>query len=227
MSNKQNEKETNEGLTATEIFRGAGLFAMGAGILYIVIQFIHPPDDLSSVNSNAWVLVACLTLVMSLFSLIGITGVYLRQVREAGWLGLIGVLLFGLFWLISLAFSFVEAFVLPLLTTDAEIFVEGMVGIFEGTDSGADLGIFPILAPLAGGLYMLGGLLLGIAIFRAGVLPRLAGVLLACAAAATLATSIIPHPLDRIMALPMGAALIWLGYALYVRSNILNQQEVF
>lgn len=144
MSNKQNEKETNEGLTATEIFRGAGLFAMGAGILYIVIQFIHPPDDLSSVNSSTWVLVACLTLVMSLFSLIGITGVYLRQVREAGWLGLIGVLLFGLFWLISLAFSFVEAFVLPLLTTDAEIFVEGMVGIFEGTDSGADLGIFPI-----------------------------------------------------------------------------------
>ncbi|GAK41562.1 hypothetical protein PUW24_07005 [Paenibacillus urinalis] len=227
MSNKHNKKKMNRGLTAKGIFRVAGLSAVVAGLLYIVIQFIHPPDDLSSVNSSSWVMVACLTLVMSLSSLIGMTGVYMRQVKEAGWLGLIGILLFGLFWLISFAFSFIEAFVMPLLTADAGTFVEGMLGIFDGTESTAHLGIFPALAGLAGGMYILGGLLLGIAIFRARVLPRMAGILLACASAATLATSIIPHPLDRMMALPMGVALIWLGYALYVQSNILNRQEAF
>ncbi|WDH82611.1 hypothetical protein [Paenibacillus urinalis] len=227
MSNKHNKKKMNRGLTAADIFSGAGLSAMMAGLLYIVIQFIHPPDDLSSVNSSSWVMVACLTLVMSLSSLIGMTGVYMRQVKEAGWLGLIGILLFDLFWLISFAFSFIEAFVMPLLTADAGTFVEGMLGIFDGKESAAHLGIFPALAGLAGGMYMLGGLLLGIAIFRARVLPRMAGILLACAAAATLATSIIPHPLDRMMAVPMGVALIWLGYALYVRSNILNPKGAF
>jgi hypothetical protein len=63
---------------------------------------------------------------------------------------------------------------------------------------------------------MLGGLLFGIATFRAGVLPRWAGALLACAVVLPLlATGLLPHPLDRILAVPMGLALAWLGYALW------------
>ncbi|PRX69846.1 hypothetical protein B0G52_112206 [Cohnella sp. SGD-V74] len=133
-------------------------------------------------------------------------------------LGLAGFLAFSLFWLASIAFSFIEAFVLPLLTTEAPKFVKGFLGIFGGTDGEVDLGVLPALAPIAGVLYLLGGLLLGIATFRAGVLPRLGAALLAFGAAVTLAGGIIPHPLDRILAVPMGLAFIWLGYALWSTS---------
>jgi hypothetical protein len=64
-------------------------------------------------------------------------------------------------------------------------------------------------------LYILGGLLLGIATLRAGILPRWAAGLLVFASVSTLASSLLPHPLDRILAVPMGVALAWLGYALW------------
>lgn len=205
--------------TAEKLTRWAGLFAILAGIIYISIQFIHPEDNLSSINTNLWVIVASLTIAMSIFSLIGILGIYLRQVEETRWLGLIGFVTFSLFWLISMAFSFMEAFVLPLLTNNAPMFVEGIAGIFSGIKSEVDLGIFPILAPVAGILYIIGGLLLGIATFRAKVLPRMAGVLLSFSAVVTFAAAVIPHPFDRILAVPMGIALIWLGYALWSGRN--------
>ncbi|MUT68822.1 hypothetical protein GOM71_23420 [Paenibacillus sp. NEAU-GSW1] len=217
------KKESGLKLTATALIHWSGLFLTLAGILYIVIQFIHPSDHISSVSSNSWVIVASLTIVMSLFSLVGITGLYIRQVEETGWLGLVGYVTFSLFWLTSIAFSFIEAFVLPLLTTDAPKFVKGMVGIFDGTESESRLGIFPALAPIAGITYILGGLLLGIAIFRAGVLPRLTAALLACAAVATIAASLIPHPFDRILAVPMGLALIALGYVLWSERKKSNE----
>lgn len=215
MNNKRNKTEGKRRITPAGLIRWAGLQAMLAGILYIVIQPIHPADELSSVNTDLWFIVACLTGAMSLSALIGLTGIYVRQAEEAGRLGLIGYLMFGLFWIISLIFSFIEAFVLPLLTDDAPRFVEGLTGLFGETESEADLGVFPTLAPLAGVLYIVGGLLLGMATFRAGVLSRPAAALLAAAAVLTVAGSIIPHPNDRILAVPMGAAFIWLGYALW------------
>ena len=192
----------------------AGVFAILAGILYTVIQFIHPPENLNSVNSSSWQIVACLSIAMSLFFLIGIIGIYMKQVEKVGWVGLIGFILFSLFWLISMSFSFIEAFVYPLIIDDAPKFVEGMLGLFGESKSSVNLGVFTVLAPIAGVLYMLGSLLLGIATFRAKVFPRAAGILFSFAGVVTLATAIIPHPYDRILALPMGVVFIWLGYIL-------------
>ncbi|QDP39203.1 hypothetical protein [Radiobacillus deserti] len=211
--NNKNEKKRR--ITGNSLLRLAGLFAILAGILYICIQFIHPEDHISSVSTSIWVVVACVTSIMSLFSLIGITGIYMRQVEEAGGLGLIGYILFSLFWLISMNFSFNEAFVLPLLTADAPKFVEGIVGIFGGTTSTVNLGIFPLLAPIAAVLYSVGGLLLGIATYRARIFPRMAGGFLSFAAVVTFAAAIIPHPYDRMLAVFMGIAFIWLGYVLW------------
>lgn len=210
-----NENEKKRRITGKSLMRWAGLFAIMAGILYTGIQFFHPEDHISSVGTGQWAVIACTTSIMSLFSLIGITGVYTRQAEEAGWLGMFGFILFNLFWLISINFSFNEAFVLPLLIDDAPKFVEGMVGIFGGTASTVNIGIFPILAPIAGLLYALGGFLFGIATFRAGVFPRMAGALLSFAAVITFTAAVIPHPFDRILAVPMGLALIWLGYVIW------------
>jgi len=64
-------------------------------------------------------------------------------------------------------------------------------------------------------LYLFGGLLFGIATVRAAVLPRWPAVLLAVTALVTPAAILLPHPIQRFAAVPMGIALAWLGYALW------------
>ena len=91
-------------ITTSKLIRWAGLSAMVAGILFIVIQTIHPPDILSSVTTGAWAIVHYLSIAMCFFGLLGITGIYARQVEEAGWLGLAGYLLFSLFYALTMGF---------------------------------------------------------------------------------------------------------------------------
>jgi hypothetical protein len=62
---------------------------------------------------------------------------------------------------------------------------------------------------------MLGGLLFGIATFRAGILPRWAAGMLAVVSALTPAAALLPHELQRLAGMPVGLALAWLGYALW------------
>jgi hypothetical protein len=80
-----------------------------------------------------------------------------------------------------------------------------------------NLGVLPVLYWLAGFAgYMLGGLLFGIATFRAGVLPRWAAGLLAVAGPlGPVAVALLPHALERYVGVPLGLALAWLGYALW------------
>ena len=209
-------KESKMKPTAARIIRWSGLAAMAAGSIYLIIQPIHPSDVLSSATTARWAIVHYLSLAMDFLGLLGIAGIYARQVEKAGWLGLAGYLLFSLFYAISLAFHFAEAFIMPLLATEAPKFVEGYLGIITGAHSEINLGALSLVYGVTGFVgYLLGGLLFGIATFRAGILPRWAGGLPATGAAVTLAGALLPHPLDRIMAVPVGLALAWLGYALW------------
>src|SRR5436190_17251342 len=114
---KGNNKERNMKITASSLIRWTGLAAMVAGIIFAGIQPIHPPDVLSSVTTGAWAIITPLKTAMCLLFLLGITGIYARQVEEAGWLGLAGYLLLSLCWAIQTAYVFAETFILPLLTT--------------------------------------------------------------------------------------------------------------
>jgi hypothetical protein len=69
---------------------------------------------------------------------------------------------------------------------------------------------------LAGITYALGGVLFGVALFRARILARWAALLLAIGAIATpVLVSVLPDDLIRIAAIPVGAALVGLGYSLW------------
>jgi len=74
-----------------------------------------------------------------------------------------------------MGFSFVEAFVLPHLYPAVPGFAHAWMGMFNGPAGRFDLGALPTVWTLTGFIYILGGLLFGIATFRAGVLPRWAG----------------------------------------------------
>lgn len=64
--------------------------------------------------------------------LVGITGIYARQVQHSGWFGLLGYLVFSLSCAIQFGFVSVEAFVLPVLATAAPAFVASYLGVVNG-----------------------------------------------------------------------------------------------
>jgi hypothetical protein len=63
--------------------------------------------------------------------------------------------------------------------------------------------------------YIGGGLIFGIALFRANVLARWAAALLAVGTVATLAIPLLPQINYRLFPIPTGVALIGLGYSLW------------
>lgn len=220
-------KESKMKPTAASLIRWSGLAAMVAGITFAGIQPIHPADVVSSVTTDAWAIITPLKTVMCLLMLLGIVGIYARQLNKAGWLGLVGFLLLSLCWAIQLAFVFAEAFIMPPLVTVAPQFVDGFLAVPSGRTSDVNLGAIPVLyGLLVGGLYMLGGLVFGIATLRAGILSRYAAGLLAVTAVLTPLAALLPHNIQRLAAMPMGLAVAWLGYALWSERQVQASEPV-
>ena len=202
-------------MNTRNLIRWAGLSAMVAGLCFVVVGLLHPPNILSSLSTSRWFIVHAVAIAMSLFGLPGITGVYTRQAHAAGWLGLAGYLLFSLWLVLIFAFTFFEVFVLPLLATTAPTFAAGFLGIFTGSAAEMNVGMLAGLWGLSDALFLFSGLVFGIATFRARILPRWAAGLLAFSGPLAIIMTLIGHPIDRVAAVPMGFALAWLGYALW------------
>jgi hypothetical protein len=202
-------------ITASSLIRWAGLSALVAGICFVVLGLLHPPNVLSSVSTTRWTIVHSLAIAMSLFGLLGMMGLYARQVKEAGWLGLAGFLLLSFWLMLVLPFTFFEVFFLPVLATEASTFAEGFLGILTGSASEINFGVLPALWQLSNVLILLGGLVFGVATFRAGILSRWAAGVLAVGCVLSPAAALLPHTIQPLVAVPIGAGLAWLGYALW------------
>jgi hypothetical protein len=201
-------------IAAQDLIRWSGPAAIIAGLSYVLVGVFHPPNVLEAVTTTPWLVVHILAMAMSVFGMLGLAGLYARQAEKSGWVGLVGFLLLNLWLALMLGFTFVEVFILPSLATIAPAFVAGWLGMFNGTAT-IDLGSLPTVWTIAGPLYILGGILFGIATFRAGVLPRWAGVLLAVGTAMGPLAVLLPLDLQPKIAIPAGLALVWLGYALW------------
>ena len=202
-------------ITASSLIRWAGLSALVAGICFVVLGLLHPPNVLSSVSTTRWTIVHSLAITMSVFGLLGMIGLYARQVKEAGWLGLAGFLLLSFWLMLVLPFTFFEVFFLPVLATEAPTFAEGFLGILTGAASEINFGVLPALWQLSNVLILLGGLVFGIATFRAGILSRWAAGVLDVGCLLSPAAALLPHTIQPLVAVPIGAGLAWLGYALW------------
>ncbi len=133
-------------ITASNLTHWAGLSAIVAGIMYVIVglshTFVSHYGGLASVTNDVWVLTHSLTIGVSFFGLLGIAGIYARQVEKAGWFGLAGFLLLSLWLVLVPGFTFFEALILPLLAVDAPNVAEGFLGIFTGS-AGATSGSCP------------------------------------------------------------------------------------
>jgi hypothetical protein len=202
-------------ITAPNLLRWTGLAAIVGGIIFAGIQPIHPPDVLASVTTGTWAIIISLKLLMCFLFLVGIAGLYARQAEEAGWLGLIGFVLFSVSWALQSGFVFAELFILPPLATTTPQFIDSYLGVVNGSPGEMNIGALVPTYAAVGILYLLGGIVFGIATVRAGVLPRWPAILLAVTALVTPAAVLLPHAQQRFVAVPMGLALAWLGYALW------------
>lgn len=202
-------------ITYPGLLRCTGLAAILAGAIFAGIQPIHPPDVLASVTTGLWASIISLKLVMCLFFLVGIAGIYLRQAEKAGWLGLAGFLLLTVSFWLQTAFVFAELFILPVLAASTPAFIDSFLGVVNGHPGEMDIGALVPTYGVVGLCYVLGGLLLGIATVRARVLPRWPAMVLTIAAIVTPAAALLPHEIQRFAAVPMGLALAGLGWALW------------
>jgi len=202
-------------ITATTLTRAAGLSAVAAGLLFIAVQINHPQLDAEFATTTEYTVRQSLKVLMAGLSLAGITGMYLRQVKEAGVLGLIGYLVFSAGYLIMTSVEIIGAAVLSTLAHSAPGYVNDVFAVFTGGHASGDIGLMQALNPAAAATFLGGGLLFGIGLFRARVLARWAAVLLAAGSVATLAIPLLPQINERLFAIPTGVAMIGLGYSLW------------
>jgi len=202
-------------ITSSTLIRWAGLSALAAGICYVLVGAFHPANVPASVTTTRWETVHVIACAMSFFGLLGMAGLYARQARKTGWIGFVGYILLSLWLVTIMGFSFVEAFVLPHIATAAPGFVQSWMGMFNGPAGKFNIGALPTVWTLTAPALILGGLLFGIATFRAGILPRWAGALLALSTVLAPVAVLLPNASQPKIAIPMGFALGWLGYALW------------
>jgi len=202
-------------ITTATLTRAAAVAAAAAGAIFIAVQIGHPPMDVASVTTTEWVVRNTAKVVMAALALAGITGIYLRQVKQAGLLGAVGYAVFAAGYLTIMAVAFISAYVLPSLAGTAPGWVDDVLAAASGGTVSGDIGYLQTVIQVEGFLYLGGGPLFGVALLRARVLARWAAALLAAGTVATLAIPLLPQSLERPFAFPTGIALIGLGYSLW------------
>ena len=202
-------------VTSTGLTRAAGVAAAVAGSIFVAVQVNHPPESAFDTQTTEWVLRCCAKGVMCVLALAGIAGMYFRQHRQAGVLGLVGYVVFTLGYLTLLSIEIIAAGVLPTLLDTNPGYAMDVVYAAAGGKPDGDIGSMQTVLSVAGAGYILGGLLFGIALFRTGILPRWASALLAVSTVSTAALAVLPDAFNRPFAVPEGIALIGLGVALW------------
>jgi hypothetical protein len=191
--------------------RWAGLCFVGAGLL--TLSAVSHPDILELGLAEAsrtplWTPMHAVGLVVVALSLGGVAGLALLHRGRWGRLGSVGVVMTVVGLVATAGLTAIEAFTFPALAR-----AEPALLAFDGPIAGT--AAFWILAGLAG-LWLVGEALLGIAVTRAGVLPRTPGVLLAAGAFSFAAFEgpFVPV-LGQASVLLYAVAQVWVGVVLF------------
>ena len=211
-------------ITATRLIQASGVCAALAGAIFIGVQINHPHVDVGSITSTEVVFRNSLKVLMTALALVGFTGMYLSQVRRNGVLGLVGYLVLSAGYLLIMGSTFAAAYVLPAIADSDPSFVRDAVEAATNGSATGDIGALATINQVQGIAYLAGGLIFGIALFRAGVLTRWATLLLAVGGVVSIALTVMPDAFYRLLAFPNGIAMIALGYSLW--SSARNQELV-
>ena len=202
-------------ITTTKLTRAAGLSAVAGGLLFIAVQIKHPHLDATFATTTEYAVRETMKILMAVLSLIGVTGIYLRQVKQTGVVGLLGYLLFGAGYLAIMSVQIVGVFVLPSFAATQPGYVNDVFAVATGGTPGGDIGALAAFIRIGGFTFLTGGVVFGIALFRANILPRWASLLLVAGTVITFAIPLLPQINQRLFAIPTSIAVLSLGYSLW------------
>jgi hypothetical protein len=214
-------------ITSTTLTRAAAACAVAAGVLFVGVQIGHPQLTTTSISTTNVLVRDTLKVLMCALAVAGISGMYLSQIRRNGVLGLIGYVVMSAGYLLIMCTTFLTTYVLPTIADSDPRYVKDIIAV--GTQRGTvigDVGALGTMWKLQGVCYLLGGLLFGIALYRAGVLARWAAALLALGGVVSIALSLMPDAFYRLLAFPNGIAMIGLGYSLWASQRATSTASV-
>jgi hypothetical protein len=185
-------------MSSTTLYRLSGICLLVGSVLAVIGAIIGLlSGDPASTMTVAG---ATISLVGGTLGVLGLPGMYAIQAQRAAILGLIGVTLMLIYiFILGMFSSALDAIVLPFIATHAPALVQ--------SDPPA-LGIFFMVGGLLGAM---GGILLGIAIMRAAVLPRWAGLLLMIGVVLQFVGDFLQSPIANLGFLFVMIAFAWLG----------------
>jgi hypothetical protein len=197
-------------LSPHALIRASGIATIVGGILFALFPLLHPDHTESGFTSWVWVPVHLMPNIGAILALFGLVGLLVRQLERAGWFGLIGFLVAFIGTASFVMGTMIEAFMIPFMGLQNPAFEEGPPppGIGEA---------FMVITTL----FALGYLLLGLATYRARVLPSSVGALLMIGALAMLGLeqiAMIVGAGDALWVLGpvlLGAGLAALGWSLW------------
>jgi hypothetical protein len=213
-------------VTTTSLTKAAGVAAAAAGAMFIGVQIGHPQLNLTTITSTNVLIRDCFKVLMCPLAVAGLSGMYLSQVRRNGVLGLVGYLVLAAGYLSIMCTTFLAAFVAPTLAGTNPGFVKDVIALAtsRGTVTG-DVGALSTVWKVQGILYLAGGVLFGIALFRAHVLARWATVLLAIGGGVSIALNFMPDAFYRFLAYPNAIAMMGLGVSLWLTQRKVSSVE--
>lgn len=212
-------------ITINRITAAAGLCAAVAGAIYIGVQINHPPAEVAQVVTTEFVVRETAKALMAVLALAGFAGMFLHNRRRFGLLGVVGYVLVSIGYLAMFANQCIVGYVLPVVARTSPGYVQDYLDAAMGGSPSGDIGHIQELFLITGVGYSLGGLLFGIALFRAGILARWASALFAIGTVSALALAALPESFSRPFAVPVGVALIGLGVSLYRSSRTTADPE--
>jgi hypothetical protein len=213
-------------ITPTTLTRAAGAAAAAAGVIFISVNIGHPHMDAVSVTTTEVIVRNSLKVLMASLALAGITGMYVSQVRRNGVLGLVGYLVLAAGYLLLMIPPYIAAFVLPSVAVADPGYVNDVLAAAASRPFAGDIGPLATVLKVQGFAYLGGGVLFGIALFRAHVLTRWATVLLAVSGLVSAALSMMPDAFYRLLAYPNGIAMVALGYSLWRTARTADARSV-
>jgi hypothetical protein len=212
-------------VTTTGLTKAAGVAATAAGAIFIGVQLGHPHLDATSIQTTEMAVRDTAKVLMAVLALVGFAGMYLSQVRRNGVLGLVGYLVISAGYLSIMGTAFIAAFVVPSVAAFNPGYANAAMAAAEGHSPMADIGALATVDRVQGILFLAGGLLFGIALFRARVLARWATALLAAGGLVSIALSYMPDAFYRFLAYPNAIAMIALGVSLWRSQRTVSSAE--
>ncbi len=204
-------------VTNSLLVRAAGAAAIAAGVVFIGVQISHPSVDVASITTTELAVRNTLKVLMAMLALAGLTGMYVSQIRRNGVLGLVGYVVLCIGYLLMMSTALISASVLPSIARTDPSYVGDVLARATGGTPQGDIGIMSAVFQVQDLGYLAGGLIFGLALFRARVLTRWAAALLAVGGIVTLALSVMPDAFYRLLAFPNGIAMSALGCSLWRR----------